>query len=249
MKYKHIVQASFLERPNRFIAYVDLCGKREKVHVKNTGRCRELLLPGATVYLEQSDNPNRSTGYDLIAVEKEIEPVRKPTESPVKETKAPQPPNRLINMDSQAPNKVVGEWLLKKELFDDLVLVRPEMTYGNSRFDFYVETSSSKIFMEVKGVTLEENGVVRFPDAPSDRAVKHVEELIQAKKDGYRVFVFFVIQMEGVRYFIPNFVTHPAFAEALKKAARAGVEILAYDCKVTPDSLTINQPVEVRLHG
>ena len=233
MKYKHIVQASFLERPNRFIAYVDLGGKREKVHVKNTGRCRELLLSGATVYLEQSDNPNRSTGYDLIAVEKEIEPE----------------PSRLINMDSQAPNKVVGEWLLKKELFGDLILVRPETTYGNSRFDFYVETASSKIFMEVKGVTLEENGVVRFPDAPSDRAVKHVEELVQAKQDGYRVFVFFVIQMEGVRYFTPNDVTHPAFAEALKKAAQAGVEILAYDCKVTPDSLTINQPVEVRLHG
>ena len=226
MKYQHIVQAAFLERPNRFIAYVDIDGQQEKVHVKNTGRCKELLTKGATVYLEKSDNPNRSTVYDLVAVEKE---------------------KRFINMDSQAPNKVVGEWLLTKELFNDLVLVRPETKYGNSRFDFYAETTSEKIFMEVKGVTLEEDGVVRFPDAPSDRAVKHVEELVQAKNDGYRVFVLFVIQMEGVSYFTPNDATHAAFAEALRHAAKAGVEILAYDCKVTPDSMRINRPVPVKL--
>ena len=226
MRYKHIVQAVFTERPNRFIAYVDIDGKREKVHVKNTGRCRELLQPGAKVYLEKSDNPDRTTGYDLVAVQKG---------------------SLLINMDSQAPNKVVEEWLYQKELFPDLVSVRPETKYGNSRFDFYVETKQEKIFIEVKGVTLEEDGVVRFPDAPSERAVKHVEELTAAKEAGYRVFVIFVIQMRGVRYFTPNKETHPEFAAALERAARAGVEILAYDCEVEPDSLRIGEPVAVRL--
>lgn len=226
MKYHHIVQARFLERPNRFIAYVNIDGKREKVHVKNTGRCRELLRKDAKVYLEQSDNPNRSTAYDLVAVEKG---------------------SRMINMDSQAPNKVVAEWLLTKELFPNLVLVRPETTYGKSRFDFYVETEEEKIFMEVKGVTLEDDGVVRFPDAPSERAIKHVEELIQAKQDGYRVFVLFVIQMEGVSYFMPNWDTHKEFAESLLRARNAGVEILAYDCKVTPDSMRIKEAVPVFL--
>jgi len=226
MKYQHIVQASFIDRPNRFIAHVDVNGQRETVHVKNTGRCKELLTEGVTVYLDKSDNPKRSTAYDLVAVEKG---------------------RRLVNMDSQAPNKVVGEWLLKGELFDDLILVRPETQYGNSRFDFYVETAKEKIFMEVKGVTLEENGVVRFPDAPSERALKHVEELIQAKKDGYRAFVLFVIQMENVEYFTPNQETHAAFAEALRRAAAEGVEILAYDCRVTSDSMMLNKSVPVRL--
>ncbi|MBE5874716.1 MAG: DNA/RNA nuclease SfsA [Lachnospiraceae bacterium] len=226
MNYKHIVQGEFIERPNRFIAYVNILGRREKVHVKNTGRCRELLQKGVTVYLEKSDNPNRSTAYDLVAVNKG---------------------ERLINMDSQAPNKVVEEWLYTKALFPDLQLVRPETTYGNSRFDFYVETSKEKIFIEVKGVTLEEEGVVRFPDAPSERAVKHVEELIQAKQDGYRVFVLFVVQMEGVNYFTPNDDTHAAFGEALRKAQEAGVEILAYDCHVEPDELTIKEKIPVYL--
>lgn len=226
MKYRHIVQGKFLERPNRFIAHVDVDGQRETVHVKNTGRCKELLTKGVTVYLEKSDNPKRSTAYDLIAVEKD---------------------NRLVNIDSQAPNKVVGEWLLTGELFDDLILVRPETKYGNSRFDFYVETVREKIFIEVKGVTLEEDGEVRFPDAPSERAVKHVEELVQAKQDGYRVFVIFVIQMEGVRYFTPNDATHAAFADALRQAAAKGVEVLAYDCKVTPDSMYVNKSVPVKL--
>ncbi len=226
MKYQHIVQAEFIDRPNRFIAHVLLEGREETVHVKNTGRCRELLNKGAEVYLEKSDNPTRSTAYDLIAVKKG---------------------ERLINMDSQAPNKAVGEWLLTKELFPGLVFVRPETKYGNSRLDFYVETENEKIFIEVKGVTLEDNGVVKFPDAPSDRAVKHVEELIQARKDGYGVYVIFVIQMEGVKYFLPNEATHAEFAKALQKAAREGVEILAYDCKVTPDSMEINQPVKVFL--
>lgn len=235
MKYENIVRGRFLERPNRFIARVEVETETEgkisvsgsqTVHVKNTGRCRELLQKGATVYLERSANPARSTAYDLVAVEKGT---------------------RLINMDSQAPNRAVGEWLKKGLMFPDYTLIRPETPYGNSRFDFYIETLEEKIFMEVKGVTLEEDGVVLFPDAPSDRAVKHVEELIAAKHDGYRVFVMFVIQMEEVKYFIPNRKTHPQFADALAKAAEKGVEILAYDCRVTPDSMEINAPVEVRL--
>ncbi len=226
MKYHHVVPAEFLERPNRFIAYVELNGQREKVHVKNTGRCRELLKQGVTVYLEKSDNPARSTAYDLIAVEKG---------------------ERIVNIDSQAPNKAVEEWLLTKQLFPGLSFVRPETTYGNSRFDFYVEAGEQKIFMEVKGVTLEEGGAVRFPDAPSERAVKHVEELIRAKKEGYRVCVFFVVQMQGVQYFMPNEATHAAFARALVRARDAGVEILAYDCKVTSDSMIIHKPVPVYL--
>ena len=215
-----------MERPNRFIAKVMLEGRTETVHVKNTGRCRELLVKGAKVYLEKSDNPARSTAYDLVAVEKG---------------------GRTINMDSQAPNKAVEEWLRGGGLFPDITMVRPETKFGNSRFDFYVETEHEKVFIEVKGVTLEEEGVVRFPDAPSDRAVKHVGELVEAKQNGYRVFVLFVIQMEGVRYFTPNRQTHPEFADALCKAAEAGVEVLAYDCRVTPDSMTINNPVPVFL--
>ncbi len=226
MKYRNITQAEFIERINRFIAYVQLGGRREKVHVKNTGRCRELLLPGAKVYLDKSDGPKRATAYDLVAVEKN---------------------GRMINMDSQAPNKAVGEWLIKRELFPDLCLVRPEATYGNSRFDFYMETEKEKIFLEVKGVTLEEDGVVRFPDAPSERALKHVEELIAAKEAGYRAIILFVIQMEGVRYLMPNYETHAAFGEALARAQAAGVELLAYDCQVTPEGMELRSPVPVYL--
>ena len=226
MHYEHIVTGRFIERLNRFVARVELAGKIETVHVKNTGRCRELLLKDARVYLEKSSNPGRSTAFDLVAVDKE---------------------GRIINMDSQAPNKAVEEWLRSGGLFPDITLVRPETKYGNSRFDFYVETGQDKMFIEVKGVTLEEGGVVRFPDAPSERAVKHVEELIAAKHEGFRVFVLFVIQMEDVRYFTPNRDTHPAFAEVLCEAADAGVEILAYDCRVAPDSMTINRPVSVVL--
>lgn len=226
MKYDSITAGRFLERPNRFIAYVEMDGRREKVHVKNTGRCRELLQPGTTVYLEKSTNPERSTAYDLVAVEKG---------------------SRTVNMDSQAPNRAVGEWLKGKSLFPGLTLVRPETVYGNSRFDFYIETKEEKIFIEVKGVTLEDDGVVSFPDAPSDRAVKHVEELVLAKRDGYRVFVLFVIQMEGVKFFMPNRQTHPEFADALCRAAEAGVEVLAYDCLVKPDSMQIHKPVPVFL--
>ena len=233
MKYKQIVRGTFIERPNRFIAKVNIGGKTETVHVKNTGRCRELLVPGATVYLEAGNNPERKTAYDLVAVQKQ---------------------DRLINMDSQAPNKVVEEWFLKKELFPGLICVRPETKYGNSRFDFYVEydkeedrSKSGKAFIEVKGVTLERDGVVLFPDAPSDRAVKHVEELIQAKAAGYDAYIIFVIQMDGVKYFLPNRETHPEFAEALEKAAQVGVEILAYDCEIAENTMKIREKVEVKL--
>ena len=226
--YNNIIQGTFLERPNRFIAYVEVDGAKETVHVKNTGRCKELLVPGATVYLEKSDNPQRKTAYDLIAVQKG---------------------ERLINMDSQIPNKVVEEWLYKKRLFHDLVLVRPETKYGKSRFDFYIETGSEKIFMEVKGVTLENDGEVRFPDAPSERAVKHVEELIQACKEGYKAYILFVIQMKGVKYFTPNEETHPEFADALRRAAKAGVKLLAYDCQVSPESIGLAEEVEIRLYS
>src|SRR5699024_5074272 len=227
MKYERISRALFLERPNRFIAYAELNGKKETIHVKNTGRCAELLRPGAVIYVQESDNPERKTKWDLIAVEKETGRGK-----------------RLINMDSQIPNRVVQEWIEAGNLFPDVSLVRPETTYGNSRFDLYVEAGERRIFIEVKGVTLEEDGVCRFPDAPSDRAVKHLEELVRAKKEGYETYVFFVIQMKDVRYFTPNTDTHPAFAEALKKAAAAEVRILAYDCDVTPDSICIKDPVE-----
>lgn len=226
MKYTNIVKGQFLSRPNRFIAYVDIDGKTEKVHVKNTGRCRELLTDHAEVYLEKSSNPSRSTAYDLVAVKKG---------------------KRIINMDSQAPNKAVEEWLWQKGLFPDVVTVRPESVYGNSRFDFYVETLKDKILIEVKGVTLEQEDVVLFPDAPSERAIKHVNELSEAVTQGYRAYVILVVQMEGVKYFTPNRQTQPEFADALLKAREAGVSVLAYDCHVTKDGMSIRKPVPVRL--
>lgn len=227
MRYERITQGSFLERPNRFLAYAELAGKKEVIHVKNTGRCAELLKPGAVIYVQESQNPERKTKWDLIAVEKG---------------------DRIINMDSQIPNRVVQEWIEEGNLFEDVRLVKPETTYCNSRFDLYVETGDKrKIFIEVKGVTLEENGVVRFPDAPSERAVKHLEELGHAVKEGYEAYVFFVIQMKGVRYFTPNRDTHPAFCDALKRAQAAGVHVLAYDCEVSADSIEVNEEVPVVL--
>ncbi len=226
MRYERIEKAVFLERPNRFIAYTELNGRKETVHVKNTGRCAELLVPGASVYIQRSANPDRKTKWDLISVEKG---------------------ERMINMDSQIPNRLVEEWIRGGHLFRDVTLVRPETTYGNSRFDLYVKAEGKRIFIEVKGVTLEENGVCRFPDAPSERAVKHLEELILAKQEGYETYVFFVIQMKDVRYFTPNTDTHPAFAEALRRAAAAGVHIQAYDCTVSPDSIEIDSPVDIVL--
>lgn len=230
MKYKKIISGEFVSRPNRFIAHVNIQGQMEVCHVKNTGRCKELLQPGSTVYLEESDNPGRKTKYDLVAVEKG---------------------NMMVNIDSNAPNKAVQEWLAADNCpilqGIEVRFVKPECKYGNSRIDFYVEADHRKIFIEVKGVTLEENGVVRFPDAPSERAVKHVEELAAAVEKGYEAYVMFVIQMKGVRYFTPNEDTHPRFCNALREAALKGVQILAYDCLVTEDSLLLDEPVKVRL--
>lgn len=226
MKYNKVEQGIFKKRPNRFIAHVEINGKEEVCHVKNTGRCRELLVSDALVFLEESDNPNRKTKYDLIAVEKG---------------------NRLINMDSQIPNKVVEEWLKEGNLFGKEAKVRREVVYGNSRFDLYIESGERKIFMEVKGVTLEENNVVRFPDAPTQRGVKHIQELEKCIKDGYEAYLIFVIQMEDVDYFTPNRDTHPEFAEALKTAEKAGVHILAYDCIVRKDLINLAKPVRVYL--
>ncbi|HIY56553.1 MAG TPA: A/G-specific adenine glycosylase [Candidatus Dorea merdavium] len=226
MRYHDVREARFLSRPNRFIAHVELDGKEEVVHVKNTGRCRELLTPGARVWLEEGKNPDRKTRWDLIAVLKG---------------------DRLINMDSQAPNQVAREWLEAGGLFPRADRIQPEYTYGNSRFDLYAEAEGRKILMEVKGVTLEEEGVVRFPDAPSQRAVKHLEELVRAREEGYETYVFFVIQMKDVKYFTPNRETHPEFAQALERAAAAGVKILAYDCRVEPDRLEAADPVPVVL--
>lgn len=226
MLYENIVKGTFLDRPNRFIAHVEIEGKKETCHVKNTGRCKELLLPGATVYLEQNDNPERKTKFSLITVQKG---------------------KRLINMDSQAPNKVVNEWLQNGNLFPDATLIRPETKYGNSRFDFYIEVNERKIFMEVKGVTLENDNVVKFPDAPTERGIKHINELFNAMENGYEAFVLFVIQMDQVKYFTPNVENHKAFGDALIKANECGVHILAYDCQVTVNSLNIDKQVQVIL--
>lgn len=228
MYYERVVEAAFVKRPNRFIAHVLYQGREEVVHVKNTGRCAELLKPGGTVYLQESDNPERKTKWDLIGVKKG---------------------ERMVNMDSQIPNYAVKEWLESGNLFENIKFVRTEKMYQNSRFDLYVEYEDKRAFIEVKGVTLEENGVVRFPDAPSERAVKHLEELMEAAKEGYEAYVFFVIQMKGVQYFLPNRNTHPEFADALIRAANAGVHVLAYDCNVTENSIFINEKVPVVLEN
>ncbi len=225
MEYANICPARFLSRPNRFIARVELEGREETVHVKNTGRCRELLVPGARVWLERSGNPQRRTAYDLVAVEK-----------------GP----RLINMDAQAPNKVFGEWAQSGGI-PGLTLLRPETVWGSSRFDFYWESQAERGFVEVKGVTLEVDGAAYFPDAPTLRGVKHLRELITAQQQGCRAAVCFVIQMKDIDFFSPNDVTHPAFGQALREAAAAGVEVWAYDCAVTPGSLVLDAPVAVRL--
>ena len=226
MQYTNVMDGKFIARPNRFIAYVEIAGREEIVHVKNTGRCKELLLPGVTVYVQHFPEGKRKTKYDLIAVEKQ---------------------NILINMDSQAPNKVVQEWLVAKEPFGKITYLKPECKHGDSRFDFYLETAERKMFIEVKGVTLEEKGVVMFPDAPTERGVKHVQELRHCLEQGYEAVVIFVVQMEGMRYFTPNRRTHAAFAEALERAEACGVKLLALTCAVTPDSLTINGAIPVQL--
>ncbi len=243
MTYQDIHAARFLARPNRFIAQVELDGAVETVHVKNTGRCRELLLPSCTVYLEGSANPARKTRYDLVAVEKE----------------RPGLPPLLINMDAQAPNQVFREWM-EAGLGEALglprpTLLRPETPWGRSRFDFYWERTGvshetsvlRKGFVEVKGCTLEEDGLALFPDAPTQRGVKHLRELIACREAGYETAVCVVVQMAGMAAFSPNDRTHPEFGAALREAARAGVRVLAVECAAAPDSLTITGPVPVRL--
>ena len=224
MHYRQVEKATFLARPNRFIAHVELAGEPVVCHVKNTGRCRELLVPGAEVWLEKGSNPGRKTAWDLIAVRKG---------------------EHLINMDAQAPNKVFAEWAAQWE--PELTALRSEVTYGQSRLDFCLETPHGLHYVEVKGVTLEENGHTRFPDAPTERGIKHLQELMRAVAEGHRASVVFVIQMEDVIDFAPNDDTHPAFGAALREAAKAGVQVLAVNCRVTPGSLEILGPVPVVL--
>jgi sugar fermentation stimulation protein A len=226
MIYKNMTTGVFQSRPNRFIAMVEIHGIIETCHVKNTGRCKELMIPGVEVYVQESDNPLRKTKFSVIGVKKG---------------------NRMINMDSQAPNQVVYEWLAAGGLFPDVSYIKREQVYGNSRFDLYVEAGSKKIYIEVKGATLEENGVVRFPDAPTERGVKHVNELCHAVKDGYEAYLIFVIQMKDVKYFEPNDNTHPEFGAALRAAREQGVHILAMDCDVEIDKLNIRNNVPVYL--
>lgn len=228
MNYDAVVAGRFLARPNRFIAYVEVGGEEIVAHVKNTGRCRELLIPGTTVYLQDwgEKHPGRKTRYDVIAVEK----------GPL-----------LVNMDAQAPNKVFAEWAQSGRFVEGLTLLRPEVKWGNSRFDFCWEAGERRGFTEVKGVTLEDNGHARFPDAPTQRGVKHLEELILAKEAGYEAAVCFVLQMEGMHRFSPNDVTHPAFGDVLRRAAEAGVRILAMECHVTPGTLDITKEVPIIL--
>lgn len=224
--YDNIVSGKFISRPNRFIAIVEIDGAEHTCHVKNTGRCRELLVPGASVFLEEASNPNRKTKYDLISVYKN---------------------RNLINIDSQAPNRVFNEWLNEKNLFNKIKLIKPETKYGNSRFDFYIEADGKKIFVETKGVTLEENGIAMFPDAPTERGRKHLNELSDSVKNGYDAYVAFIIQMSGVKLFKPNIKTDLNIADDLKKASESGVKIIALDCMVTENSLKINDYIPVLL--
>ena len=226
MKYNNILKAEFRDRPNRFIAHVELHGHIETVHVKNTGRCRELLVPGCQVMLEESGNPARKTRYDLVSVCKN---------------------GRWINMDSQAPNQAAAEWVQGGGLFPEEVTVYRERKYGNSRFDLFVESPERKAFIEVKGVTLEEDNIAMFPDAPTERGVKHVEELINCMQDGYEAYLLLVIQMKGIQLFRPNWDTHHKFGEVLVNAQKAGVKILAYDCLIGDDFMEIQDPVPLDL--
>ena len=231
MRYQKITNGCFISRPNRFIAQVLIDNKETTVHVKNTGRCKELLVPGCTVYLSVSDNPARKTGCDLVAVEKQ------------REGKPP----LLINMDSQIPNDVAEEWLRAGNLFPQGAEIRREVRCGNSRFDFYLQHGARKAYLEVKGVTLESHGTALFPDAPTERGVKHLRELTALVEEGYEAYVLFVIQMKGVTQFSPNDATHKAFGDALREAAAKGVQILAVDCTVTPGAITADEPVPVVL--
>lgn len=232
MHYDNIISGTFLRRPKRFLAIVLIGGQEEEVHVKNTGRCKELLRPGVRVYLQQHDDPKRKTKYSLIGVRKE---------------------NLLINMDSQAPNKAVGEWLRQGGIYPYIEEIKAEKKYGNSRFDFFIRggnhmEETRDAFVEVKGVTLEEDGTAWFPDAPTERGVKHMEELISCMEEGYEAYIIFVIQMKGVHCFRPNDRTHRAFGDTLRKAAGAGVHVLAVDCLISEDTMEIDEEVPVILN-
>lgn len=226
MKYNKTVKATFIERPNRFVAKVKLNGEEIYCHVKNTGRCRELLVPGATVWLEDSENPARKYRYSLVTVQKG---------------------DRLVNMDSQAPNKAVGEWLKNGGYFKNIKLLKPESRYGSSRFDFYCEYENKKAYIEVKGVTLENADAVSFPDAPTQRGARHVRELAECINEGFEAYIIFVVQMKNVLYFEPNAVNDPDFASALKQADGQGVKIIAVDCSVSENEMEIQDFVRVQL--
>ena len=225
MYYENMVPGIFLRRPNRFVAYVEIGGEETVCHVKNTGRCRELLVPGAKVWCQHWDKPERKTKYDLIAVQKG---------------------DRLINMDSQAPNTAVKQWLLAEGL-GQITQLKPERTWGDSRFDFSFQKDGRLCFLEVKGVTLENGGICAFPDAPTQRGAKHLRHLAELARQGYGAYVLFVIQMERVLYLHPNDATDPAFGAALREAAQAGVQVMAVDCRVSHDRMTVGLPVPVRL--
>jgi len=225
MTYLNMTGGVFLDRPNRFIAHVEIAGETQTVHVKNTGRCRELLTSGARVWCQKSSNPNRKTGFDLIAVQKG---------------------QRLINMDSQAPNIAAGEWLRSGGL-GQIADLKAESVHGDSRFDFAFTKGGRQYFLEVKGVTLEKDGICAFPDAPTDRGVKHLKGLTRLAREGYGAYVLFVIQMADVEYLHPNDATDPAFGAALREAKDAGVQILAMDCAVTESTMDIRHSVPVRL--
>ena len=229
MQYESVSPALFVSRPNRFIANVELDGRLRECHVKNTGRCKELLLPGVKVYVNKTSNPNRRTKYDLISACKG---------------------DMLVNMDSQAPNKVVQEWIKTNGVRGKPVTgLKPEYRFGDSRMDFYAETSKDKYLIEVKGVTLEEDGTAMFPDAPTERGVRHINELIKSADMGYLPMIIFVIQMDTVRVFKPNRKTHPEFGEALRKAREKGVRIIAMDCHVTADTLELKDEIPINLEG
>ena len=222
MRYGKVVSGTFISRPNRFIAYVDIDGTEHKVHVKNTGRCSEILLPGCIVVLEDSDNPSRKTRYDLIAAYKD---------------------DMLINIDSQAPNKAFGEWIISSCFFGRNPIVHPEDTLGDSRFDFMVESGERRILIEVKGVTQEHDGVCMFPDAPTERGLKHLRGLDEASTLGYETFIAMIVQMKGMHLFVPNRVTHPEFAEALREVVKGGTGLLVMDCVVTEDSMSVDSDI------
>ncbi len=226
MVYKNILPGKFISRPNRFIANIEIDEKTEVCHIKNTGRCKELLIPGADVFVQESDNKERKTRFDLISVYKGKE---------------------LINIDSQAPNKVFGEWAKKSGFFGKIDYIKAEYTYKSSRFDFYIETEKKKILVEVKGVTLEDKGIVSFPDAPTERGIKHINELLSAKDEGFESYVFFIIQLEKCRYFTPNREKHPEFADALEYASKNGVKVYALNCEVSENSLDALGFIDVRI--